>query len=60
MLNYKLLKEVTNSPTDGGISLHEANGSPVVPSGQLQVGIWLTTSQRAPCPQVPGHGSIQR
>jgi hypothetical protein len=42
------------------IGLHETNGSPVVPSGQLQVGMWLTTSQRALCPQVPGQGSIQR
>lgn len=32
-------------------------GSPVMVRGQLQTGLWLTTSQNAFIPQVPGHGS---
>lgn len=28
-------------------------------AGQLQMGLWLATTQRAPTPQVPGHGSTQ-
>lgn len=44
-----------NIPWGSGLQLEK--GSPVSPSGQEQTGIWLTTSQRALCPQVPGHGS---
>jgi hypothetical protein len=40
--------------------LHAVNGSPEVPGGQLQDGMWLITSQTAAWPQVPGQGSTQR
>lgn len=33
------------------------NGSPVCPTLQLQIGLWLNTSQRALMPQAPRHGS---
>lgn len=33
-------------------------GSPSYPVGQLQLGMWLTTKHSAPCPHVPGQGSI--
>lgn len=33
-------------------------GSPVYLAKQLQIGLWLTTWQVAPIPQVPGQGSI--
>lgn len=33
------------------------NGSPVYPSGQVQIGIWFTTAQLAPTPHEPGQGS---
>lgn len=32
------------------------NGSPEYCGGQLQMGLWLTTSHLAPTPQAPGHG----
>lgn len=34
------------------------NGSPVIPSGQIQIGVWLSTLQTAPVPHEPGHGSL--
>lgn len=37
---------------------HKTNGFPDIPAGQLHIGIWLTTSQRASWPHVPGHGSV--
>lgn len=37
---------------------HLMKGSPVYLSGQLHMGLWLTTWQRALMPQVPGQGSI--
>lgn len=40
-----------------GTGRHWMNAFPEVPSGQVQMGMWLTTSHRAPCPQVPGQGS---
>lgn len=40
------------------MGLHSTNGSPSRPGGQLQVGMWFTTSQNAASPQVPGQGSI--
>lgn len=40
------------------IAKHLTNGSPVNLSGQLQTGLWFTTWQIAPIPQVPGQGSI--
>lgn len=36
---------------------HMLKGSPVYRTGQLQIGLWLTTWHFAPAPQVPGHGS---
>jgi len=30
----------------------------VKPDGQLQIGLWFTTWQRAPVPHVPGQGSV--
>lgn len=40
-----------------GISKQLLNGSPVVPGGQPQMGLWLITSQRASMPQAPAQGS---
>ena len=37
---------------------HLTNGSPVKRAGQLQIGLWFTTSQRAPTPHVPGQGFL--
>jgi hypothetical protein len=37
---------------------HLTNGSPVKRGGQLHIGLWFTTSQRAPTPQVPGQGFL--
>lgn len=42
------------------IGRHATKASPDVPGGQVQVGIWLITSQCASCPHVPGQGSTQR
>ena len=38
--------------------VHCTNGFPVYLTGQLQIGLWFTTSQLAPTPQLPGQGSI--
>lgn len=38
--------------------IQRTNGSPLKPSMQLQIGLWLTTWQRAFWPHVPGHGSL--
>ena len=39
--------------------MHLVKGSPTSGAGQLQMGLWFTTAQRAPSPHVPGHGSTQ-
>lgn len=39
------------------LSWQREKGSPVMVRGQLHTGLWLTTSQKAFIPQVPGHGS---
>ena len=41
-----------------GCWVHRENGSPTVPGGQLQMGLWFWTSQTANIPQVPGQGSM--
>jgi len=33
-------------------------GSPIKPGEQVQIGLWLITSQRAFSPHVPGQGSV--
>ncbi|CAB0002809.1 unnamed protein product [Nesidiocoris tenuis] len=38
--------------------LHNENGLPVYPSGQIHWGVWLTTLQMASVPHVPGQGSL--
>lgn len=38
------------------IGWHLMNGSPVIRGGQLQIGLWLTTSHLAPTPQDPAQG----
>jgi hypothetical protein len=40
-----------------GMLKHLENGSPVKPWRQLQIGLWLITSQRVFSPQGPGQGS---
>jgi len=40
------------------IGEHLVKGSPVKPGGQLQIGLWFITWQRAWSPHVPGHGSV--
>lgn len=40
------------------ILLHANNGLPVMPLGQKQIGLWLTTWQRAPMPHAFLHGSM--
>lgn len=40
------------------IGKHLMNGSPVNLLGQLQIGLWFTTSHLAAIPHVPGQGSI--
>lgn len=40
------------------IDEHLVNGSPVKPGGQLQIGLWFITVQRAWSPHVPGQGSV--
>ena len=42
------------------IGRHATNASPEVCGGHEHVGIWLTTSHLASCPQIPMHGSMQR
>jgi len=37
---------------------HLTNGFPVKRGRQLQIGLWFTTSHRAPTPQVPGQGFL--
>lgn len=37
---------------------HCVNGSPVWPTGQTHIGVWLITWQLAFDPQDPGHGSL--
>lgn len=39
---------------------HATSGFPLVPGGQSQRGSWAIGVHVAPCPQAPGHGSIQR
>ena len=41
-----------------GFWVQREKGSPMVPGGQLQIGLWFWTSQTAKTPQVPGQGSI--
>lgn len=33
-------------------------GSPVYPSGHVQIGVWFITLHKAPVPQEPGQGSL--
>ena len=40
-----------------GIKVQSLKASPVKPSGQEQIGMWLETEQIALIPQVPGQGS---
>ena len=40
------------------IGWQRTNGSPVYLTGQLHIGLWLTTVHLAPTPHVPGQGSI--
>lgn len=40
-----------------GLMTQLLKGSPVYPSGQVQVGMWLKTLHSAMIPQEPGHGS---
>jgi len=40
-----------------GMVKHLEKGSPVKPWRQLQIGLWLITSQRVFSPQGPGQGS---
>jgi hypothetical protein len=40
------------------IGEHLVKGSPVKPGGQLQIGLWFITLQRAWSPHVPGQGFI--
>lgn len=42
----------------GGSGKQLVNGSPVYPSKQVHIGVWLITLQTADAPQDPGHGSI--
>lgn len=37
---------------------HWKNGSPVNPTGQVQIGLWFLVVQSALTPQVFGHGSV--
>lgn len=37
---------------------HLINGSPLKPNSQLQIGLWLTTWQRACNPHTPSHGFL--
>ncbi len=39
---------------------HRKKGSPTYPVGQLQMGLWFSTTQLALMPQEPGQGSWQR
>ena len=41
-----------------GFCVQRENGSPMVPGGQLQMGLWFCTSHTAKTPQVPGQGSM--
>lgn len=40
--------------------IHLTNGSPLYPSSQLQIALWLTTWHLACKPQTPSHGFLQR
>lgn len=37
---------------------HITNGLPDIPNGQVQIGIWFATLQRASRPHVPVHGFL--
>lgn len=39
------------------IASQEINAFPVVPEGQLHIGVWFITLHKLFCPQVPGQGS---
>lgn len=39
------------------MGLHETKAFPSKPVGQVHIGIWFMTSQRAFCAHVPGQGS---
>lgn len=43
-----------------GLRRQEEKGSPMYPSGQLQIGLWFTTSHLALIPQTPTHGFWHR
>ncbi|KAJ4432718.1 hypothetical protein ANN_21355 [Periplaneta americana] len=57
---HKHARTNTAQDKDGVLRMgwHLTNGSPVNRGGQLQIGLWFTTSQRAPTPHVPGHGFL--
>jgi hypothetical protein len=40
--------------------MHLLNGSPVKPGGQVHIGLWFMTWHKAPDPQFPLHGLMQR
>lgn len=42
----------------GGAGRQLVKGSPMYRSGQVQIGVWLTTLHMALSPHDPGHGSI--
>lgn len=41
-----------------GLGVHWMKALPCIPSGHLQIGMWLRTSQMAVRAQVPGQGSV--
>lgn len=40
------------------IKVHLNNASPVYPTGQVHLGVWLITRHSASSPQEPTHGSL--
>lgn len=60
--SHSWLRKITATTQDvsgglRGMAKHLENGSPVKPWRQLQIGLWLITSQRVLRPHGPGHGS---
>lgn len=56
ILHYSLLY-LDKIVLPSGTGLQIVNGSPEYFVGHEHIGIWFTTSQFAPCPHVPIHGS---
>lgn len=55
---YETMDNMINKYVILRMGVHDRNGSPVSPWGQIHMGLWFMTEHWALKPHVPGHGSL--